>query len=516
MSFLFNSLNKVNETFRKAGSFNSDIGMFSGFTPLDIMSSNIEHSVNNIDIELLNGGMFNNPYTEIGMSAVGKTTLWIQVISACIDNWYKWYGPVSECIFYNVELHTSPKRWQDVSGWDEQQMQERVRFITKPWSIIEIYNDLAVLAKEKLAHRKELEITTGYRSITGEAIKILPTTYALIDSIAAVRSKTELEYDKEGNLKASSSDSVAGTSNMDAMQIAKDNTIFINEVKKLCEDAKICVIMINHLVEIPVLDRYNPPKPQLPGMKFNQKVKGGNELLYQSYCVGMLSLKERMFNEKSKVFGDSVHGIAAFMDWLKNKNGPEGVRLPMIFDSATGYKPELTDFEILYSEGSYGLTGSPLAYKLAVLPEVTFTRKTLLEKCHQIPLLARALSFTTRLYLLNKFILHTPAPDISNIGQEVSVEDRIDIIMRYSIDYPSYVNHGWVVSDDIIEYVKTMSEALKRYDSYNRVFDPYEFEFAKNEMYLGDDSFGPKRYQDSVTIGETEYVLADSDTSKWK
>lgn len=57
------------------------------------------------------------------------------------------------------------------------------------------------MAKEKLAHRKELEITTGYRSITGEAIKILPTTYALIDSIAAVRSKTELEYDKKEILK---------------------------------------------------------------------------------------------------------------------------------------------------------------------------------------------------------------------------------------------------------------------------------------------------------------------------
>ena len=51
--------------------------------------------------------------------------------------------------------------------------------------------------------------------------------------------------------------------------------------------------MVNHLVEIPVLDRYNPPKPQLPGMKYNQKVKGGTELLYQSFCVGQLSVKER-------------------------------------------------------------------------------------------------------------------------------------------------------------------------------------------------------------------------------
>ena len=76
--------------------------------------------------------------------------------------------------------------------------------------------------------------------------------------------------DKDGNVKDTGT--IAGSTNMDAMQSAKDNTMFINEVKKLCEDVKICVIMINHLVEIPVLDRYNPPKPILPSMKYNQKL----------------------------------------------------------------------------------------------------------------------------------------------------------------------------------------------------------------------------------------------------
>ena len=98
MSFLLSSMNKVNESFRKAGSFDSDLGTFSGFTPIDILSSNIEH-VNMLDVDIINGGMFDNPYTEIGLSAVGKTTLWIQVIGGCIDNWRKWYGPVSDLLF---------------------------------------------------------------------------------------------------------------------------------------------------------------------------------------------------------------------------------------------------------------------------------------------------------------------------------------------------------------------------------------------------------------------------------
>ena len=73
MSLLLTSMNSVNEAFRKAGSFDSDIGMFSGFTPLDILSANIEHAwdlaemvdVNGLSVDLLNGGMFNFPYTEI-------------------------------------------------------------------------------------------------------------------------------------------------------------------------------------------------------------------------------------------------------------------------------------------------------------------------------------------------------------------------------------------------------------------------------------------------------------------
>lgn len=507
MSFLLKSINSVNETFRKAGSFNSDIGMFSGFTPLDILSSNFEHLDLN-DIEVLNGGMFHNPYTEVGLSAVGKTTLWIQVISACMDNWYRYFGPVSECIFYNVENHTSPKRWKDVTGYTDEMMCERVRFVSKPYTIIEIYNELAILAKEKIKHKKELEIDTGYKSIDGGTIKILPTTYVLIDSIAAIRSKTELEYDKEGNVK--STDSVAGTSNMDAMQIAKDNTMFINEVKKLCEEAKICIVMINHLVEVPVLDRYNPPKPILPGMKFNQKLKGGNELVYQSFGVGMLSIRERMFNEKQKVYGEGVHGLVALMDWLKNKNGPEGVRYPMVFDSATGYKPELGDFEILYEEGQYGLQGSPMNYHLAILPEVSFTKKTLLEKCHQNPLLARALSFTTRYLLIQKVMLHKN-PEPMDALSLLPYDARVDLILQHSMDYPGYINHGWIVDDELIEYNRMISEQTHRPNTYNMNLTEDEVNFiiaTDGEYMLDHEELGINNGKE-MKIGDTEFICGN-------
>ena len=514
MSSLLASMNKINESFRKAGSFDSDIGMFSGFTPIDILSTNVEYA-QDLDVELLNGGMFSNPYTEIGLSAVGKTSLWIQVLGGCVDNWYRYYGPVSELLFYNAEMHTSAARVKDLTGWDDEQMQEKLHMVSAPWSIIEIYNEIAKFARTKLEHKKELEVDTGIRNIIGQTIKCLPTTYVLIDSIAAIRKKTELEFDKNGEVK--STDSVAGSNNMDAMSIANDNTKFINEVKKLCADAKICVVMINHLVEVPVLDRYNPPKPQLPGMKFNQKVKGGNELLYQSYCVGQLSIRERMFQEKQQVYGPNVHGIVALMDWLKNKNGPEGVRYPMVFDSATGYKPELTDFELLYSEGGYGIEGNPMNYHLAILPEISFTKKTLLDKCHENPILARALSFTARLYLVSKIVNRETPPDLTGIG-EVPFEYRIDMILQHSIDYPGYINHGWIVPDEYFDMSDEVSRILDRREGYNVNIPKDELEwFAATGGELADTQRSFDCYTDNIVkIGETEFALSASDDSKWK
>lgn len=511
MSLLLKEINQVNEVFRKAGSFNSDIGMFSGFTALDVVASNIAY-LPDTELEILNGGMFNNPYNEIGMSSVGKTTLWMQVISACMDNWYKWYGPVAECIFYNVENHTSPQRWMDVTGYSPEQMRERVRFVSKHYTIIEIYNEIKTLARQKISMKKELEIDTGVYSIDGGTVKVLPTTYVLIDSIAELRSRSESEFDKDGNIKDTGT--IAGTTNMEAMQLAKDNTIFISEVKKLCEEAKICVVMINHLVEVPVLDRYNPPKPILPSMKYNQKLKGGNELIYQSFGVNMLSIRERLFNDKSKIYGNSVHGIIAIMEWLKNKNGLEGIKYPMVFDSATGYKPELSDFEMLYTEGSYGISGSPLNYHLDILPEITFTRKTLLDKCHENPLLARAMCFTARLMLICDLIHKCERFDIKKLSS-LDYDTRVSLIIKYSIEYPGYINHNWVVDSETLEKAREMDEILGNQLRFNLVTNVAELMMDAvfdQAMVMSDNQYTISG--NTIKIDDMEYVLPDG-MKKW-
>ena len=509
MSFLLNKMNAVSEAFRKAGSFNSDIGTFSGFTAIDVLSSNRE-KMPDLDLMVLNGGLFNNPYNEIGMSAVGKTTLWIQVISACMDTWNAWYGDVTECIFYNIENHTSPKRWMDITGYSEDLMRHRVRFVSKQMTIVEIYNELAALAKQKLAMQKELEVDTGIYSLDGGTIKVLPTTYVLIDSIAAMRAKTELEFTKDGDVKDTGT--VAQTSNMDAMQLAKDNTMFINEAKKLCEDAKICIVMINHLVETPVLDRYNPPKPILPSLKYNQKLKGGNELIYQSFGVNMLSIRDRMFNEKNKVFGPGIHGLIANMEWLKNKNGPEGVKYPMVFDSDTGYKPELSDFELLYSVGQYGISGSPMGYWLDILPEIKFTRKNLLDLCHFQPILARALCFTTRLFLICTHVLRIKPYDLKELA-EMDVVSRLDLILRYSMDYPGYIHHGWHITDESITEFKMMLANTYRKEMCNLGLGEEDFEFyafTKGEYIMPDSHCSLNG--ETFSIGEFEYCIPDGFT----
>ena len=224
-----------------------------------------------------------------------------------------------------------------------------------------------------------------------------------------------------------------------------------------------------------------------------------------------------MFNEKQQLYGPDVHGLIAFMDWLKNKNGPEGVRYPMVFDGNTGYKPELTDFEILYTEGLYGIKGSPLSYHLAVLPEITFTRKTLLEKCHENPLLARALSFTTRLYLVSKIINRETPPDISDF-EEADFESRVTIILNHSCDYPGYVNFGWTVPDEYQKIADNFNRMLSQREYPNIGFSKADVEMFKiSNGELIDTRLVYSVNNDDVIIGETEYVLADNDANvNWK
>lgn len=520
MSLLLRAASEANERFSKRSTFSSGIGIPTGFTALDILSSNV---VRNMDgIQILNGGLFNNAYNGVGISGSGKTTLWIGMAASAVDYWCNTYGngeAISEMIFYNIEQHTSVSRIQTITGWTPTEISEKLRFITKPMSIKEIFEDISILARQKEEYRSALEISTGRFDVLGNEIKVLPTTYIIIDSIAALRPDRSFTTDsslfdkRTGDLI--DDDGIAGSNNIDGMRMAKDNTIFINEVKKLCESVSLCVIMINHMSEKKSVSMFDKPKAVTPTMKPGLNLKGGDELIFQSFGVyhikatGDTNKVFDKFKEKNKDGArnyDDVTGIILNLEMFKNKNGPEGRETRMFFDNKNGYQHDLSDFESIIS-AKYGISGSGY-YSLDVLPEITFTTKSLRKTCIENPLLLRAIQFTIKFKYCCEVFDGIEAPSLLPM-RDLPYETRVYLIMSFTKDYPLFRRERITVGDsdrkifyDILTMTgnkyypdrfmnySTLSPYLEKPDEYGEIiFSDKPISLASRSEKYGDDEY---------------------------
>lgn len=516
MSLLLSAAAQANESFAERSSFSSGIGVPTGFTILDIMSSN---AVENMDgVLVMNGGLFNNAYSGVGQSSTGKTTIWLQYCTEGVNYWNRRYGrPISELVFYNVEQHTTVERIAQLSGWTPLELTENLRFVTKNMSIKEIFADIAIIAKFKQENREKLEVSTGCYDIVGNEIKVLPTTYIMIDSIASLRpadrkfEEDESLYDRHGNLIDDGG--VAGSNNIDAMRMAKDNTTFIHEVKRLCESVSICVCMINHIQEAKPTSMFDRPKKLLPFMKAGESLKGGGELIFQSagifnqkICKDTANVYDKFRDVKSvaRNYGDDISGSIIISEIFKNKRGPEGREIRMFFDPVNGYRRDLSDFENLLS-AKYGIQGSG-HYSLDILPEVRFTTRSLINDCKANPLLARAIQFTVKFKTCCEVFNRMIAPSLEPMRQ-LSYDTRVFLIMSYTKDYCDYRRNGYFVNDsdmEIFHNILTMTG--------NKYYEDRYMEYSDLAPYLEK----PNEFKDIIfadkSIGETSKVVKYGDT----
>jgi hypothetical protein len=267
--------------------------------------------------------------------------------------------------------------------------------------------------------------------IDGKPVKTWITTYVLIDSIAALKSKAGLdnvEMNKDGDVKYI--DQISG--NIEAMREAKANTDFILKIKPILNKYGICLISINNFVQENQMSMFDVLKKYLPMLKPGQRPKGGKELIFQAYAIGNLEPKEKI-NEKNPVYGEDIYGVFTNFAFVKSKTSEEGVYYRMVFDTRTGYKPDLSDFEYLMSH-DYGIDGS-IKMTLKVLPEYDFSRKTLYNLCRTNPLFSRALKFTAKIKIAYDLILRDTPPDLSKFGQ-LPLAIRAAIIVNYTDPYP--------------------------------------------------------------------------------
>jgi RecA/RadA recombinase len=442
----------------------------TGFTIIDILGCTLEFDVNHLNY--VNGGLDNKFYISTGESATGKTTLTLQCLAGCVDWWNKNYpnSPGSDLIMFDSEDNTEISRVIQVTKWDINYIHKHFQLL-KEVDLLKIYNLILQIADAKKKNLTDYTVETTVLDLDGSRIKTIIPTYILIDSAAAIQSNFSLdtvERDKTGDIKKQ--ESIVG--NIDAMRAAKEMTSFVKKVKPLLTQFGINLTIINHIVQSPQMSMYEAPKRALPMLKPGERLLLGYESIYQAYGISRLDAKEKL-NEKNPIFGDDIYGIITQFSYVKNKNGPEGLAQFMIFNSETGYEPLLSDFHYLYMK-NYGINGSPIKQYMKILPEIQFTRKTLLEKAKEHPILARAIQFTAKTKMIYDIVLGSEAPSL-DLLEKLPYHDRVALILSFSNTYQGYSD---VLSQEILNlYQKGVKNLFNSdYTLKESFFSNYEYE----------------------------------------
>jgi hypothetical protein len=410
----------------------NDLFVPTGFTIIDVLGGTIEKDFN--DIIYLNYGFPSKLYSACGESGAGKSSLAIQTMAGCVDWWnHRYISEPSDLIIIDAEDNMTYPRALTLTNWKLDYAKTHLELL-KSVDVTDIYNLILKIADMKKKNKDKYYVETTMRDIDGSNVKTWATTYILIDSVAALKSKVGLEgleRNKEGELK--DVENIAET--IDNLRQAKANIDFVSKVKPLAREFGIHVHLINHIIKEMKISMFDIPKKVLPFMKPGERLLGGREIIYQSFSISNLEPKDKL-DEKNPIYGDEIYGIMSSFSFVKNKGNVEGLKFPMVFDARSGYKPELSDFEYLFKD-SYGIEGSPARLYLSILPELTFTRKTLYNKCKDNPLLSRAIKFTSKLKMIYDLILSITAPDVKQLSS-LSFDIRVAAILSFTDPYPGY------------------------------------------------------------------------------
>lgn len=398
------------------------------FTAYNVYSGNLVKSIHGYPI--LNGGIFPRLCNVIGQSATGKTAVAIGLLTSAVDYIWNRYGPgYANLDFFDVEDHTDENRFCNVAGWTRYDWSMKCRHFRGDLSLIDLFNHILKIVDTKTKYKKDFMIPSGIMDVDGSEVQFMAPTYILVDSVAQVNVngvEEILQHDKSGEVK----NVQQLASNMGGAQDAKAWTIFVKMVKPWLDKGNIGLYFINHKGKDIQANMFDVPVRRLPFLLPGEKLKGGEEFIFQSYQIFDLKSGEK-FNAKNPVYGPMVDGFAARCSFVKNKNNVEGAQFPMVFDQFKGYLPEISDFEYLY-QNKYGFEGA-VKMKLEVLPELEFSRRQLYEMVQEYPQLGRAIQFTTRFHASSKMLNNIPMPtSLKSFGENLPLEQRLSIIYGFT------------------------------------------------------------------------------------
>lgn len=400
------------------------------YTIYNIYSGSLVPGVNGLP--LLNGGLFPRLCNIIGESGCGKTSFAIGSIASAVDYvWNRFGAGYSECLYFDPENNTPPQRFMNLANWAPADFLNKCNYSNEDLTLVDLANTIIKIYNIKTKCRKDYLLPSGIKDVDGREVMFLAPTFICVDSVAAVNPngvEDLLQVDKAGEMK----DIEKLGNNMEAAIDAKAWTIFVRKIKPYLDGANIGLYCINHKTKEMKVGMFDKETRYLPFLGMGEKIKGGKEFIYQSFNIVDFNSGEK-YNDRNPVYGPNVNGFMSYASFVKNKYNIEGVRFPMVFDMNRGYVPELSDMEYLYQK-KFGISGA-VKLSLDILPEVQFTRKTLVDTIEEFPQLARALAFTAKYHACQEMLYRNAPASLVDMGQNISLERRLALIYSFSESY---------------------------------------------------------------------------------
>jgi hypothetical protein len=419
----------------------------TGFNVYDMHSGYLTMNVNNYPV--LNGGIFPRLCNIIGESGTGKSSKAIKDVSGAVDRIWKKYGTgYSEMYFLDPEEHTSVQRILSLSNWSEAEFINKCNFRQSTISLIDLTNLIIRIYDTKTKYKNDFILPSGLRDVYGKEVLFLAPTFIVLDSVAAVNPnglEDFIEYDKMGDVKELNK---LG-SNIDGAQDGRAWTTFVRKIKPFLDAGNINLTCINHKSKDLHIDPYAKKIRYLPFLDVGEKLKGGQEIIYQSFHIFYITGGKKI-ESKDPIYGPDIDGFIFNGYFPKNKANIEGISFPMVFNKMTGYHAELSDFEYIY-QSKYGLQGS-IKMAFDVLPEVSFTRKNLLDVMEEYPAVARALAFTARLASSFSMQYFQNPPSLTDFAN-IPLKERLSILYSYTESYGKQQDYNELLHYDQCEKI---------------------------------------------------------------
>lgn len=436
------------------------------FNAVDCLSAIVK--MDDKGFPLIDAGIPSRLISLLGPSGVGKSTFALGLGGSIVED-----NLGSELHLFDLEDNTpSHSRPLKITGWETEDFVKRYRYHKVGTSVVDIYNTCRKIADIKEKNKKAFTYTTPFIDIFGKHIEKFVPTFVVVDSIAAVTANgiEKLEHNRQGEIK----DKEGVFNNIDGMTIARTIKNFVDKVKPFLNKYNIILVMINHEVEAPDISAgaFAIKQKFHPNLSAGKKLKGGNEVIYQSYMLMDMKIREKIDPQYNNIYGDNIRGIIVELKYIKNKSSASGIPVRLVFDYEKGYLPALTDFEYLFNS-KYGFSGSPMSYRLDIYPEISFTRKTLYNIVREDPLFARALYFTARQKMVYDLILRRESPDLKQLTEKLTDGYRTALIWSYSTFYPFYKSTN--INDKLLDSLLRYSDKIDNFENNQLSYLDYDY-----------------------------------------